>query len=282
MTCQAERKISKISGKKCKGGLKEVTPEYSNIKIETDGDIGLVFLNRPNTLNALSSGLMTELMDALSSFEADVKIHCIVISGNEKVFSAGADIREMSNWNAVEALKQSNLERFDQLKKITKPLIAALSGYALGGGLELAMACDIIIAAEDTKLGQPEINIGVFPGAGGTQRLTRAVGKFKAMEMILTGNPIGAREAHARGLVARVVPNEMYLEEAKRLAHEIASKSPLAVSMAKESVLKAHESFLSEGIEFERRNFYLMMSSEDKQEGMKAFLEKRKPEYRGK
>ncbi len=250
--------------------------------MEIEEDIGLIFLNRPSALNALSSGLMTELLKALNEFQADDRIKCIVISGSEKVFSAGADIREMSNWTPAEALRQNNLGRFDLLKRISKPLIAAVSGYALGGGLELAMACDIIVAAEDAKVGQPEINIGVFPGAGGTQRLTRTVGKYKAMEMILTGNIIGAKEAHGRGLVSRVVPNELYLIEAKRLAHEIASKSPLAVSVAKEAVLKAYESNLTDGLEFERRNFYLMMSSEDKQEGMKAFLEKRKPHYSGK
>jgi len=255
--------------------------EYANIRVEIDGDVGLVFLNRPSALNALSSGLMKELLQALREFQADEKIRCMVISGSERVFSAGADIKEMSNWTAGEAFKCNNLESFDLLKKISKPMIAAVSGYALGGGLELAMSCDIIVAAEDSKLGQPEINIGVFPGAGGTQRLTRAVGKYKAMDMILTGNPITAKEAHARGLISRIVPNELYLEEAKRLAHEIAGKSPLAVSMAKECVLKAQESALTDGVAFERRSFYLVMSSEDKQEGMKAFLEKRKPQYLG-
>ena len=253
-----------------------------NIKIEIEEDIGLIFLNRPNALNALSSGLMSELVEALNSFESNGNIKCIMITGSEKLFSAGADIKEMSAWTSAEALKQANLERFDLLKKISKPIIAAISGYALGGGLELAMACDIVVAAEGAKLGQPEINIGVFPGAGGTQRLTRAVGKYKAMDMILTGVPIGAREALAHGLVSRVVPNELYLTEAKKLAHEIAQKSPLAVSIAKECVLKAQETTLTEGLAFERWNFYLMMSSEDKQEGMKAFLEKRKPSYRGK
>lgn len=225
---------------------------------------------------------MSELLSALHQFQEDTRIGCIVITGGDRMFSAGADIKEMANWTTAEAVSQNPLSRFDELRKITKPLIAAVSGYALGGGLELAMACDVIVAADDARFGQPEINIGVFPGAGGTQRLTRAVGKSKAMEMILTGNPITAREAFARGLVSRIVPSEIYLEEAKRLAHEIASKSPLALSIAKECVLKAGESTLREGIEFERHNFYLMMSSEDKQEGMKAFLEKRKPSYTGK
>jgi enoyl-CoA hydratase len=255
---------------------------YENIKVETEEDLGTIFLNRPAALNALSSGLMKELLEVLFEFQGDEKVKCIIITGSDRVFSAGADIKEMANWTSVEALKQANLERYDQLRKISKPRIAARSGFAYGGGLELAMACDIIVASEDAKLGQPEINIGVFPGAGGTQRLTRAVGKYKAMDMILTGIPINAREAYARGLVSRVVPNELYLFEAKRIAREIASKSPLAVSLAKEAVLKAFESTLSDGIDFERRNFYLMMSSEDKKEGMKAFLEKRKADYMGK
>jgi enoyl-CoA hydratase len=256
--------------------------EYANIKVDVEEDVGLVFLNRPTALNALSSSLMRELLDALTRFDFNEKIRCIVITGSEKVFSAGADIKEMSTWTSVEALKQGNLERFDSLRKISKPIIAAISGYALGGGLELAMACDIIVAAEGAKLGQPEINIGVFPGAGGTQRLTRTVGKYKAMDMILTGRMISAGEALSHGLVSRVVANELYLSEAKKLAHEIASKAPLAVKMAKQSVLKSFESSLSEALEFEHRNFYLLMSSEDKQEGMRAFTEKRKPVYTGK
>lgn len=255
---------------------------YSNINVQTEEDVGIIFLSRPNALNALSASLMQELLAALNGFESDQNVKCIVITGSEKVFSAGADIKEMASLDAVSALKQSNLERFDAIKKITKPIVAALSGYALGGGLELAMTCDIIIAAEGTKLGQPEINIGVFPGAGGTQRLTRVIGKYKAMDMVLTGKMISAKEAYENGLVSRVVPNEMYLEEAKKVAHEIAAKAPLAARIAKESVAKSYETSLTEGLEFERRNFYLMLSSEDKKEGMKAFLEKRKPEFKGK
>ena len=255
---------------------------FQNIKKESEGEIGLVFLNRPNALNALSSPLMKEVVSALEEFDSDDSIKCIVISGSEKVFSAGADIKEMSSWSAVEALKQANLERFDRLRKISKPIIAALSGFALGGGLELAMACDIIVAAEGTKLGQPEINIGVIPGAGGTQRLTRVIGKYKAMDMILTGKMISARQAFEMGLVSRLVPNELYLEEAKKLAHEIAAKAPLAVRIAKECVVKSYETLLPEGVEYERKNFYLLMSSEDKAEGMRAFTEKRKPNYKGK
>ena len=256
--------------------------DYSNIRVQADGDIGIVFLNRPNVRNALSAPLMQELLSALNDFELDEKIKCVVITGSETAFSSGADIKEMTGLDAVTALRQDNLERFDAIKKISKPIVAAISGYALGGGLELAMSCDIIIAAEGTKLGQTEINIGVFPGAGGTQRLTRVIGKYKAMDMILTGKMITAKEALDNGLVSRVVPNEMYLEEAKKVAHEIAAKAPLAARIAKESVLKAYETSLSDGLQFERRNFYLILSSEDKQEGMKAFLEKRKPEFKGK
>jgi len=263
--------------------MSEVSPpSYENIRVQVEENVGIVFLNRPTALNALSTALMGELLDALLKFQSDEKIGCIIITGGDRIFSAGADIKEMANWTTSEAVKSNPLSRFDELRKITKPLIAAVSGYALGGGLELALACDMIIAADDARLGQPEINIGVFPGAGGTQRLTRAVGKYKAMEMILTGNPITAKEALALGLVTRIVPGELYLEEAKQLAHEIVMKSPLALSLVKQCVLGADETSLSEGVEFERRNFYLMMSSEDKQEGMKAFLEKRQPSYKGK
>jgi enoyl-CoA hydratase len=255
--------------------------EFANIKVETEEDLGIVYLNRPGALNALSSSLMQEVVTALAQFEANEQVKCVIMTGSDKVFSAGADVKEMSEWSAVEAFKRGNLERFDLIRKITKPIIAAISGYALGGGLELAMACDIIVAAEGTKVGQPEINVGVFPGAGGTQRLTRVIGKYKAMDMILTGRQISARDALAMGLVSRVVPNEVYLSEAKKLGREIAAKSPLAVRMAKELVLKSYESTLAEGIEFERRSFYLMLSSEDGQEGMKAFTEKRKPAYKG-
>ena len=255
--------------------------KFENLLVERSNSVGVIRLNRPNVRNALSSSLMKELVSALESFEADAEIRCIVLTGNEKAFSGGADIKDMSDLNSVQALKEGNLERFDALGRITKPIIAAISGYALGGGLELAMACDIIVAAEDARLGQPEINIGVMPGAGGTQRLTRVVGKYKAMEMILTGALISAREAQGLGLVSRIVPNEEYFSEAMRIASEIASKPPLAVKLAKECILRSYESSLSEGLSFEHRNFYLLMSSEDKTEGMKAFLEKRKPVYKG-
>lgn len=256
--------------------------KYENIRIERYENVGVVVLNRPNALNALSSDLMKELLDALNTFESDQGIHCVILTGGEKIFSAGADIKEMSNIGSIDALKLANLDYFDRIQTMTKPIIAAISGYCLGGGLELAMACDILIAGEGTKLGQPEINLGIMPGAGGTQRLTRAIGKYKAMDLILSGRQISAGEAYDWGLLSRVVPDESVFAEAKRVALEIASKSPLATRVAKECVLKTFETSLSDGIEFERRNFYLLLGSEDKQEGMKAFSEKRKAVFKGK
>ena len=255
--------------------------QNSNLLVSRDENVGIIRLNRPSALNALSSSLMKELVSALDEFEEDEGIHCIVITGSDRVFSAGADIKDMSQLTSVEALKDANLERFDHLQKITKPIIAAVSGFALGGGLELAMACDVIVCAEGAKLGQPEINIGVMPGAGGTQRLTRTVGKYKAMDMILTGSQISAKEAYDRGLVSRLVPNESYFTEALKLAKEIASKGPISVKLAKECITRSYECTLSEGLELEHRNFYLLMASEDKSEGMKAFIEKRKPVFKG-
>jgi enoyl-CoA hydratase len=263
--------------------IQQPTKKYENIIVEKSGTaLGVVILNRPNALNALSSSLMNEVLVALNDFEDDDEIRCIIVTGGEKIFSAGADIKEMSNIGTIDALKRGNLDYFDNIRKITKPIIAAIVGYCLGGGLELAMACDILIAGENSKLGQPEINIGIMPGAGGTQRLTRAVGKYKAMDMILSGRLIGAKEAHDSGLVSRVVPDESVLIEAKRLASEIGSKSPLATRVAKDCVLKAFDTTLKEGLEFERRNFYLLLGSEDKEEGMKAFTEKRKASFKGK
>jgi len=262
--------------------IQQEQTRFQNILVEKDyQNVGIIRLNRPGALNALSYALMKELVQALEEFDSDEAIRSIVITGNDRVFSAGADIKDMSNQTSVQALREGNLERFDEIQKVTKPLIAAVSGYALGGGLELAMTCDIIVAAEGAKLGQPEINIGVMPGAGGTQRLTRALGKYKAMDMILTGQQISASDALAHGLVSRVVPNEQYFTEALKIAREIAEKAPLATRIAKECILKSDEATLSEGLEFEHRNFYLLMSSEDKSEGMKAFIEKRKPLFKG-
>ncbi len=256
--------------------------KYENINVEkSESLVGIVRLNRPIGMNALSSSLMKELLEALNELDADDEVRCIVVTGGDKIFSAGADIKEMSNIGTIDALKRGNLDYFDNIRKITKPIIAAINGYCLGGGLELAMACDILIGGENSKLGQPEINIGIMPGAGGTQRLTRAVGKYKAMDLILSGRLIGAKEAYDAGLLSRVVPDESVLIEAKRLASEISSKSPLAARVAKECVLKAFDTTLKDGLEFERRNFYLLLGSEDKEEGMKAFTEKRKASFKG-
>lgn len=244
--------------------------------------IGLIRLNRPNELNALNLQLMGEVRDTLKAFDDDDEIRVIIITGNEKAFAAGADIKQMSDKTAVDMLKIDQFSTWDQIRRTKKPIIAAVSGFALGGGCEMVMLCDMVVASETAQFGQPEIRIGVMPGAGGTQRLPRAVGKAKAMEMVLTGNFIGAREALERGLVNKVVPVELYLEEAVKLAEQIADKSPIAVQMAKESVLKAFEMPLQEALYFERKNFYMLFATEDQKEGMKAFVEKRKPDFKGK
>jgi enoyl-CoA hydratase len=256
---------------------------YETIEVSKEGAIGLISLNRPLALNALNTKMVEELIAALTAFEKDDEVRCLVISGSERAFSAGADIKEMAEMSAVQmAMTGHFFPLWDKVGRYPKPIVGALSGFVLGGGLELAMSCDVLVASETTQLGQPEIDIGVMPGGGGTQRLTRAVGKYKAMEMVLTGKRIGAEEARTLGLVSRVVPKEAYLSEAKKVASEIASKSPVAVRMAKMAVNKAFEMGLSEGIDFERELFYLLFASEDKNEGMKAFTEKRKPEFKGK
>lgn len=255
---------------------------YTHLLLTKEAGYAIVQFNRPEVLNALNMKLMEELVDALETLDKDDDIRCIIITGNEKAFAAGADIKEMANATAVEMLVRDQFARWDRIRKIKKPLIAAVSGFALGGGCELAMTCDIIIASETAKFGQPEINIGVMPGAGGTQRLTRAVGKAKAMEIVLTGKMLSAQEALQWRLINKVVPVEYYLQEAKDLAKEIASKPPVAVRLAKEAVLKAFDTTIESGLEFERKNFYLLFSSEDQKEGMKAFVEKRKPEWKGK
>lgn len=256
--------------------------DYQHIIVKKEPGYAVVQLNRPDVLNALNIKLMQELVEALETLDADAEVRCVVLTGNEKAFAAGADIKEMADASAVEMLLRDQFARWDRIRKIKKPLIAAVSGFALGGGCELAMSCDIIIASETAKFGQPEINIGVMPGAGGTQRLTRAVGKYKSMEMVLTGKMITAEEALQYGLVNKVVPIEHYLQEAKDLAKEIASKPPIAVRLAKEAVLKSFDTTIEGGLEFERKNFYLLFASEDQKEGMKAFLDKRKPEWKGK
>ncbi|MFN4972268.1 MAG: enoyl-CoA hydratase-related protein [Bacteroidota bacterium] len=244
--------------------------------------IALIRLNRPKELNALNLQLMQEIKHALSELDQNEEVRVIVITGNEKAFAAGADIKQMENRTAVDMLMIDQFETWDQIRKTKKPIIAAVSGFALGGGCELAMTCDMIVASETAKFGQPEIKIGIMPGAGGTQRLTRAVGKALAMEMVLTGRFITADEAMDAGLINKVVPEEVYLDEAVKMAKEIAQMSPIAARLAKESVLKAFESSLQEGLYFERKNFYMCFASEDQKEGMKAFVEKRKPIFKGK
>jgi enoyl-CoA hydratase len=250
--------------------------------VDREGALGIITLNRPKALNALNTKMVTELIGVLDEFEKDDGVRCVVITGSDRAFSAGADIDEMAETTAVQmAMTGHFFPLWDKVGRYPKPIVGALSGYVIGGGLELAMSCDILVASETTELGQPEINIGVIPGGGGTQRLTRAVGKYKAMEMILTGTRIGAEEAKSAGLVSKVVPKESYLEEAKKVASEIAAKSPVAVRLAKMAVNKAFEMGLTNAIDFERELFYLLFASEDKKEGMKAFMEKRKPEFKG-
>ncbi|HYF93818.1 MAG TPA: enoyl-CoA hydratase-related protein [Symbiobacteriaceae bacterium] len=254
---------------------------YEQILAFTEGAVGRVQLNRPQALNALNSKLMTELVDALHKFEADETIRCILLHGDDKAFAAGADIREMAGRGTIDMYAQDFISLWDAVYRIKKPLVAAVSGFALGGGCELAMICDIIIASETAKFGQPEIAIGTIPGAGGTQRLTRAVGKATAMDMLLTGRMLTAAEAKAAGLVSRVVPPEVYLTEAQKVAAEIATKSPVALQVLKEAVLQGFETTLAGGVHLERRLFYMTFASEDQKEGMTAFMEKRKPDFKG-
>ena len=241
----------------------------------------LARLNRPKQLNALNGAVMDALCLALEELDRDDEVRAIVVTGDERAFAAGADIGEMANATPIDMLITNRIGQWDRIRRITKPVIAAVNGWALGGGCELAMTLDLIVAGEGAKFGQPEINIGVIPGAGGTQRLTRAVGKSRAMEMILTGEPITAREAHAAGLVARVTQDELCVEDALALAAKMAEKSPLALRMAKEAVNAAYEMSLTDALAHERRLFYLLFASEDQKEGMAAFLEKRSPDFKG-
>ena len=254
---------------------------YAIIQTEVHDRVGLIRFNRPKALNALNSTLMRELVQALEVFDADSAIGAMVITGDERAFAAGADIEEMVDASAVDMLLVDYIGTWDQIRNIKKPLIAAVSGWVLGGGNELAMSCDMIVASETAKFGQPEINIGVIPGAGGTQRLTKAVGKAIAMEMVLNNRTLSAEEAYHFGLVNRVVPVEVYIDQAVKLAKELAVRSPLAIRIGKEMVNHAFESFLADGIADERRSFYYLFSSEDQKEGMKAFIEKRDPEWKG-
>lgn len=255
---------------------------YTSILVETIESVGLIRLNRPKALNALNSTVMSEVVDAVRSFDDDEQIKAIVITGNDKAFAAGADIKEMVDASSVDMFLTDPIANWDAVASYSKPIIAAVSGWCLGGGAELAMACDMIIASETAKFGQPEINIGVIPGAGGTQRLTKAVGKAIAMEMVLNNRTFSAQEALQHGLVNRVVPVEAYLEDALSLAKEIAARAPLAVRIGREMVNFAFESFLAHGVASERRSFYYLFASEDKSEGMQAFVDKRAPKWKGK
>ncbi|HEV7132902.1 MAG TPA: enoyl-CoA hydratase-related protein [Gaiellaceae bacterium] len=252
-----------------------------NVLVERDGSVAVVRLNRPKQLNALSGEVMVALVAALQELDEDAEIRAIVVAGDERAFAAGADIEELASGTAISLYENRRIAAWDSIRAVRTPLVAAVSGFCLGGGCELAMLCDLIVASESAKFGQPEINLGVLPGAGGTQRLTRAVGKAVAMDMILTGRTISAREALDFGLVARVVAREAWLTEAKRAAREIAAKGPIAVRLAKEAIDTAFETPLSAGVEAERRAFYLVRASEDAGEGLNAFLEKRPPDFKG-
>jgi enoyl-CoA hydratase len=254
---------------------------YNTILVDTQGPVGIVTLNRPKAMNALNGEIVGEIGAALDAFEADDGIGCIVLTGSEKAFAAGADIKEMADKSYMDVyLANFITDGWERVTTCRKPIIAAVAGYALGGGCEVAMMCDFIIAADTARFGQPEITLGIIPGAGGTQRLTRFVGKSKAMEMVLTGRMMGAEEAERAGLVSRVVPAVDLLEEAVKTAKSIADLSRPAVMVAKESVNRAYESSLSEGVLFERRSFHALFATEDQKEGMRAFVEKRKPEWK--
>jgi enoyl-CoA hydratase len=255
---------------------------YTTVLTEIRGRVGIVTLNRPQAMNAFNTLMLTELFDALDAFDKDEQVGALVVTGNEKAFAAGADIKEMAEASPFEMITQGRVELWDRIRSIKKPVIAAVSGWALGGGCEFSISCDMIIASESAKFGQPEITIGVIPGGGGTQRLARLLGKQLAMEMVLNNRTLTAAEALQFGLVNRVVPVEGYLDAAVAFAEEIASRAPLAIRMAKDAVNSAFEGTLTEGLKIEKRNFYPLFSTEDQKEGMKAFIEKRKPVWKGK
>ncbi len=251
------------------------------VLVERDGPVAVVTLNRPDQLNALSDELMDQLITALVDLDRDDDVRCIVLGGSERAFAAGADIAELAKSSAIDLYYQRRVERWDAIAGLWTPLVAAVSGYCLGGGFELAMACDLIVASETAQFGQPETGVGVIPGAGGTQRLTRAVGKALAMDVVLSGRFLSADEALRAGVVARVVVREAWLEESKRVARAIAEKAPVATRLAKEAVDRAYESTLALGLEHERRLLYLAFASEDAKEGLNSFLEKREPDFKG-
>jgi enoyl-CoA hydratase len=251
------------------------------VLVERDDPVAVVLLNRPEALNALSDELMDELVGRLAELDRDEAIRCIVLGGSERAFAAGADIGELAQSSAIDLYYQRRVDRWDAIRSLWTPLVAAVSGFCLGGGCELAMSCDLIVASETAQFGQPETTLGIIPGAGGTQRLTRAVGKALAMDVILSGRRLTADEALRAGLVSRVVAREAWLDEAKRVAREIAAKGPVATRLAKECVDRAYETALQAGVEAERRALYLAFASEDASEGLTAFTEKREPEFRG-
>jgi enoyl-CoA hydratase len=248
---------------------------------ETDGQIGIVRINRPEVMNALNQATVQRLTTALQRFDDDPKVGCLLLTGGDRAFAAGVDVTELVDVSMVEMQQRNPLALLDQLGRLRKPLVAAVAGYALGAGCELVMACDIVVAAETARFGQPEVNLGVIPGAGGTQRLTRALGKARAMDLILTGRTITAREALQMGLVSRVVPRENCEEEALSICREVCRQPPLAVQMAKEAVRQAFETALSQGLAFERKLFTMLFATDDQKEGMRAFLEKRPPIFAG-
>src|SRR5438105_276161 len=255
--------------------------DYEHVLVEVEPPIASITLNRPRILNALSPELIGELTEALTTLDADESVRAVVLTGGAKVFAAGADIGDMADRSPIDQLLRDHTGRWAKVTAFSKPLIAAVNGYALGGGCELALMCDLIVAGDTARIGQPEINLGIIPGAGGTQRWPRTVGKYVAMEVNLTGQPLTADRAYQLGLVNRVVPAEVTVDVAKQLARQLAEKPPLAVRMAKEAVNKALETPLAEGLLVERKNFYFLFASEDQKEGMRAFLEKRKAQFKG-
>jgi enoyl-CoA hydratase/carnithine racemase len=253
----------------------------ADVRIDRDGQVGIVRLDRPDARNALSPGLMAELADAVESFDADAEVHCIVLAGSDEVFAAGADIKVMAERTFQDVLNASTMPFWQRIGACRTPLIAAVSGFALGGGCELALLCDMIVASETAEFGQPEITLGIIPGGGGTQRLARVLGKQRAMELVLTGRRIDANEAHRLGIVNRVTAKGKWLEEAIELAQVVARRPPVAVRLAKQAVLAADETPLAAGLAHERRLYELAMATEDRVEGMRAFIEKRRPDFQG-
>ncbi|WHY36214.1 enoyl-CoA hydratase-related protein [Cytobacillus firmus] len=259
-----------------------MSKSYETIEVSQQGKLGLIVLNRPKVLNAINRTMVSEILAAMEGFEADSTVKAIVLSGNGRAFAAGADIDEMANDHAIDFELRNQFKDWDRLAIIKKPIIGAVQGFALGGGFELALCCDLLYAADNAEFGFPEVNLGVMPGAGGTQRLTKLVGKTKAMEWLFTGKRISAREALHHGIVNQLIAEELLMEETMKAAEHISSQAPIAIRLIKEAVLKAVDTPLNEGMEFERKNFYLLFSTEDQKEGMNAFIEKRKPHFKGK